>query len=107
MGSMTGEVAAWIRAAAWRDHHRATVAELPTFYARCVCQGGTCGHCTAGRHHACTHERSEPSEHPASYLTNRRGYVVAEVWEIGHRHVWTCSCKTNDHGNTVCQLTLF
>ncbi len=104
---MTQEAAAWIRAAAWQTHHRATVAEIPTFYSLCACQFGHCGHCAAGRHQACTHDRHGPSEHPAGYLTGRRGYVLADVWEIGHRHVWTCACKTADHGQRARQLLLF
>ena len=46
---MTPDAAAWVRAVAWQDHHRATVAEIPSFYSRCACQFGQCGHCAAER----------------------------------------------------------
>ena len=104
---MTSDAAAWIRAVAWQNHHRATVVEVPAFYNLCACQFGQCGHCAAGRHHACSHDHHEPSEHPAGYLTNHRGHVRAEVWETGHRHVWTCACMTADHGGRARQLSLF
>jgi hypothetical protein len=104
---MTPQAAAWVRAVAWRDHHRRTYAECPAIYSRCACQHGACGHCAAGRHQACTHARHTPSEHTAAYLTNRRGYVVAEVWETGHRHVWTCACHLDRHGRTSEQIPLF
>ncbi len=104
---MAPDAAAWVRAEAWQNHHRATVDEIPTFYGQCACQFGQCGHCAAGRHHACTHEHHGPTEHPASYLTGRRGLVLAEVWETGHHHTWTCPCKTADHHRQAHQLRLF
>jgi len=107
---MTPDAAAWVRAEVWQDHHRATIAEIPTFYGMCACQYGHCGHCghcAAGRHHACTHDHHPSAEHPAGYLTNRRGHVRAEVWEAGHRHVWDCGCMAADHGRRKRQLRLF
>jgi Family of unknown function (DUF6248) len=104
---MNPETAAWVRTFAWRDHHRTTTTEIPTFYRQCACQGGPCGHCTHNRHHACTHEHHPPAEHPAAYLTNPRGHVLAEIWETGHHHTWTCPCKTSGHGQQAHQLALF
>jgi hypothetical protein len=107
----TEEEAAWIRAVAWRNHHRKTYAEAPAIYSMCDCQLGACGHCTAGRHHACAHNTWSPGEATAAYLTNRAGLVVAEVWEAGHRHVWTCRCKATsglpDHDPRPEQMALF
>ena len=57
--------------------------------------------------YACTHEPHGPSEHPAGYPAGRRGFVLTEVWEAGHRYVWTCRCKTVDHCGLAQQLRLF
>jgi hypothetical protein len=95
---MSEEVAAWIRAVAWRNHHRRTYAETPALYTMCACQLGPCGHCTHGRHRDCAQNASTPSESSATYLADRAGRVLATVWEVGHRHTWTCPCKADGHG---------
>jgi hypothetical protein len=104
---VTPDDAAWVRQVVWQRHHRQTDAEVPGFYARCACQYGGCGHCGAGRHHACTHEQHHAAEHCAGYLTGRSGYVLAQVWETGHRRTWICACKRDDHGQAARQLSLF
>lgn len=69
----------------------------------CACQFGPCGHCTADAHDECTHIHHEPNEFPAAWLAHRRdGHVLAEVYEVGHRHVWRCSCLPT-HGPRAVQ----
>jgi uncharacterized protein DUF6248 len=104
---MTPAQAAWVRAHAWRECHRETVREVPSFYSSCSCKPAVCQYCQMGKHRRCTHERHAPIEATAGYLTDRGGYVKAQVWEVGHRHVWTCSCKTAGHDGRPTQLALF
>lgn len=104
---MTADEAAWVRAVAWRNHHRRTYVETTAVYDRCACEYGECGYCGTGRHQMCTHETHPPVEGAATYITRRNGEVVAEVEEIGHRHVWICACKSAGHDGKPAQLSLF
>ena len=73
----------------------------------CACEYGRCGHCGAGQHRRCQHEDHASHESAAAYLTDRQGGVLALVYEAGHRHVWTCACKTDGHDRRPVQQTLF
>jgi peptide-methionine (S)-S-oxide reductase len=47
---VTPEEAAWVRGAAWRNHHRRTYTDVPAIYNMCACQYGPCGYCATGQH---------------------------------------------------------
>jgi hypothetical protein len=104
---VTVKAAAWIRVNAWRPAHRTTYAEAPAMYTACACQLDVCGYCLTGRHTSCTHERHEPALSAAGYLVNQRGQVLEPVYELGHDHRWTCTCKTAGHDGTPIQAALF
>jgi hypothetical protein len=101
------KTAAWIRTNAWRPSHHAIHAETPALYTACACQLGACGYCLTGRHTKCTHERHEPRVSAAGYLVNHRGHALEPVYELGHHHRWTCTCKTAGHDGTPIQEVLF
>jgi hypothetical protein len=104
---MSVKTAAWIRANAWRRSHSLVFTETPKLYTACACELGPCGYCTTGRHAECTHEHHEPAVAAAGYLVNQRGEALATVYEAGHHHVWTCTCKATDHDGMPVQATLF
>ena len=104
--AMTAEQAAWVRAAAWRSCHRRDYAEVPAIFTDYSCRSGACGYCRAGQHEKCAYEEFKPWERPAGYVTDRRGGVVAEVYEVGHRHTPACTCWVADHYRPR-QLPLF
>lgn len=89
---MTPEQAAWVREVVWHPHHRKTWSEVPALYSMCACQLGPCGHCVRGAHGSCS---GRSVVRPAAYLTTRRGSALTPVWELGHHHVWRCSCSVS------------
>ncbi len=56
----------------------------------CECQFGLCGHCGDGRPDRCSHREWTPPLVPETYLQDRSGYVVAEVWRTGKACAWLC-----------------
>ena len=75
----------------------------------CACQYGPCGWCAqAGQHENCTARKFPPGgvEAPATYVVGRAGtvpldYRTAQVWEVGHRHAWVCSCHRSGHAGAT------
>lgn len=91
---MTAAVAERIYTEVLTDLYRRvnTVEDSPALIRQCSCQGGSCGHCRAGRHHACSTRRNGPVVTCETYLTGRRGSALASVLLAGRSCRWMCSC---------------
>ncbi|MFC2599128.1 MAG: DUF6248 family natural product biosynthesis protein [Actinomyces massiliensis] len=105
---MTEAEAAWVREHVWTPAIRKGKCELWIGGTHCPCQYGPCGHCAAGDHAHCPYEQANPSEDVkawaqrqsdtcAGYLTDARGAVMADFWEVGVRHDARCPCWKNGH----------
>lgn len=70
----------------WRDEGRG-----PARLRECCCEYGLCGGCADGRLGRCAHREWTPPVQPATYIQNRRGMAIAEVWPSGKPCSWLCS----------------
>lgn len=118
---MTDLEAGWVREHVWTKAMRRTYRTTPTYFHRCACQFGPCGHCDAGDHGHCTHgpEGYQPFPEDECAITNRKWQVLAlprgsvthprrtaTGWHIDHaalvwladrRCVWSCPCECRAH----------
>ena len=87
---MTDADAEWIIRAVWTGQMRRAFGEVPGHFLSCACEWGQSGHCSAGRHTTCQHNRSAPKSTPEAPCG--LAALRADVWLVGRACAWRCSC---------------
>jgi len=118
MTTMTITDAEWVRENVWVKSMREQFKCYPKTMVDCPCNYGVSGYCSHGsrQHSKCrgatpntTGGKQRGSASSVLMLNKKRtdGWVVGCVFEVGHPHIWRCSCDCHLRFATVIEYSLF